>query len=150
MTRYAAAAAGSRADPAPGDVFANRPTKTSSKDHPTTQRGWPHVDTARRIVDILDGRYGDGTIIVYRDSDRSALEQAKRLGLISAEGRITRKGLAFSAVAHDYLHGIRRVPVGSRPEWMRHCIDTLSVLLHAGTGQHRRARTCGAHPLGAD
>ena len=54
------------------------------------------VDPA--VIQLLDHRYGDGLVYLRRDSaEQGAFQQARRLGLVNAEGYLTPAGRSVLA-----------------------------------------------------
>ena len=49
---------------------------------------------------ILEQRYGDGTVYLVDHAQRAVFKQLKSCGLVSAEGQITSTGRYFVARAH--------------------------------------------------
>lgn len=55
------------------------------------------VDWEIRLAGLLANRYGDGTLYLARNGERSLLDLAIQRGFVSEEGFVTRKGRALLA-----------------------------------------------------
>lgn len=50
-----------------------------------------------RIADLLDHRYGDGEVYLPRNAPRGLFRLAVRLGFLTEDGYLTRKGRSLVA-----------------------------------------------------
>ena len=51
--------------------------------------------SSEALRDLLEQRYGDGTIYMCSKAQRSVLEQAQWYGYVSMEGQITPVGMSY-------------------------------------------------------
>lgn len=54
-------------------------------------------DVDQGILMLLGHRYGDGLVYLRNDRDQMLFHEAVRLGLVSAEGYVTPRGLSLLA-----------------------------------------------------
>lgn len=61
------------------------------------------------LSNLLEQRYGDGSIYLHNAQDRHLLKRARSLGLVCADGYITSAGLDFVNSRSFRLNALRSV-----------------------------------------